>query len=262
MNIKEFIETSGLLEEYVLGHLPENEAAGVECLAQTYPEIKQEIEVLNLSLGKYTETFKKTPPAFLKDQIFSQMIFADDDEELLPAAEENSKTETKIIPLWSKMALAASLLLAVITAWQWSENNELKSSSAELSQRVESLEGTNNSSSLLLAEFNNPANKIVKLSGTEGKADAAVTVMWNQEDSSVGLIVNNLPQAGIGKQYQLWIIGENGPEDMGMLDIEFEGKLLSMKSVNGSPSAFAITLEKEGGVTSPTLEELYVIGNV
>ena len=68
MNIKEFIETSGLLEEYVLGHLPENEAAGVECLAQTYPEIKQEIEVLNLSLGKYTETFKKTPPAFLKDQ--------------------------------------------------------------------------------------------------------------------------------------------------------------------------------------------------
>jgi anti-sigma-K factor RskA len=262
MNIKEFIETSGLLEEYALGQLPENEAAGVECLAQTYPEIKQELEVLNQSLGKYMAVYEKDPPAFLKEQIFSQMTFAEDDDELLPEAEVNNETEIKVIPLWSKMALAASVLLAAITAWQWSENNQLKTSSTELSQRVESLEGSYNSSSLLLAEFNNPANKIVKLTGTEGKPDASVTVMWNQDDSSVDLIVNNLPQAATGKQYQLWIIGENGPEDMGMLDNDFQGKLLSMKSVSGTPSAFAITLEKEGGVPSPTLEELYVIGNV
>jgi anti-sigma-K factor RskA len=262
MNIKEFIETSGMLEEYVLGHLPEKEAAGIECLAQTYPEIKQEIEVLNQSLGKYMAVYEKTPPAFLKEKIFSQMTFADDEEEFLPEAIEEVERATKVIPLWSKMALAASVLLAAITAWQFNENSELKTSSVELSQRVEALEGSNLNSSSLLAEFSNPANKIVKLAGTEGKPDAAVTVMWNQEDNSVELMVNNLPSPEAGKQYQLWIIGENGPEDMGMLDNDFKGRLLSMKSVNGKPSAFAITLEKEGGVPSPTLEQLYVIGNV
>ena len=272
MNIKEFIESSGMLEEYVLGHLSEKEAAGIECLAQTYPEIKQEIEVLNLSLGKYAAVYEKEPPAFLKDQIFSQMTFAEDEEEVeeesMPETyEEQAEVETvieevKIIPLWSKMALAASVLLAAVTAWVISENNELKTESSALSQKVESLEGSFNSNSQLLAEFQNPVNKIVKLAGTEAIPDAAVTVMWNQKDNSVELMVNNLPKAAEGKQYQLWIIGENGPEDMGMLDNDFEGKLLSMKTVNGTPSAFAITLEKEGGVPSPTLEQLYVIGNV
>lgn len=271
MNIKEFIESSGMLEEYVLGHLSEKEAAGIECLAQTYPEIKQEIEVLNLSLGKYAAVYEKEPPAFLKDQIFSQMTFSEDEEvveeETVPEAHEEIAPETeieevRIIPLWSKMALAASVLLAAVTAWMVSENKQLKTESTELSQRVENLEGSFNSSSELLAEFQNPVNKIVKLGGTEAQPEAAVTVMWNQKDNSVELMVNNLPKAAEGKQYQLWIIGENGPEDMGMLDNDFEGKLLSMKTVNGTPSAFAITLEKAGGVPSPTLEQLYVIGNV
>lgn len=259
MNIKEFIESSGMLEAYVLGQLPENEVAGMECLAKTFPEIKQELEVLNQSLGKYTSNYEKKPPAFLKEKIFSQMTFAEEDETEQPVVAEKT---VKVIPLWSKMALAASILLAVTTGWILTQNSELKSESSKMSQRLETIEGSFAKNNELLAELTNPENKIVKLAGAENKPDAAVTVLWNQEDNSVELMVNNLPKASAGKQYQLWIIGENGPEDMGMLDNDFEGKLLSMKSVNGKPSAFAITLEKAGGVASPTLEELYVIGNV
>ncbi|MGR3810981.1 anti-sigma factor [Jiulongibacter sp. NS-SX5] len=267
MNIQEYIETSGLLEEYVLGTLSETERQGVECLAKTYPEIKEEIDVLQLSLGKYAKIYEKQPPADLKEQIFGQMTFADENDELgenesVFTEETEQIDEAKVLPMWSKISLAASVVLVALSGWLYNQNKNLESTEADLISRIETLEASGSKTGELLASFQNPANKVVKLSGTEKKPDAAVTVFWNQEDNSVELAVNNLPKAEEGKQYQLWIIGENGPEDMGMLDNDFEDKLLSMKSVSGKPSAFAITLEKEGGVPSPTLEELYVIGNV
>lgn len=262
MNIQEYIETSGLLEEYVLGTLSETEAQGVECLAKTYPEIKQEISVLQESLGKYASIYEKQPPADLKDRIFAQMTFSEEEDVIEEIEEVTPVTEARVIPMWSKFSLAASVALVAVSGWLYSENNKLETESENLAGRIETLEQAVYNSGELLASFENPANKVVKLAGTEKKPDAAVTVFWNQEDNSVQLAVNSLPLPAEGKQYQLWIIGENGPEDMGMLDNDFSGKLLSMKSVSGQPSAFAITLEKEGGVPSPTLEELYVIGNV
>jgi anti-sigma-K factor RskA len=75
-------------------------------------------------------------------------------------------------------------------------------------------------------------------------------------------LVQNLPAAPTGKQYQLWTIVDGVPVDMGMLDNDFREKVISMKTAKGNVAAFAITLEKQGGSPSPTLEEMYVLGNV
>lgn len=264
MNIKEFIETSGLVEAYVTGTLSEQEARGVECLAKTYPEIKQEIDVYNQTLGKYTRLYEKQPPAGLKEQIFAQMHFAPENEQETSLSEESEEpvAETKVIPMWSKLALAASVALAAGTFWLISENNKLKENSAGMEARLSILENEQNKQQELLSSFENPNVQIVKLNGVEAHPEGSVIIHWNREDNSVALQVNDLPKPAAGKQYQLWIIGENGPEDMGMVDNNFKDKILAMKSVNGKPSAFAITLENEGGVSSPTLEQLYVIGNV
>jgi anti-sigma-K factor RskA len=78
----------------------------------------------------------------------------------------------------------------------------------------------------------------------------------------VALKVNNLPQPAADEQYQLWTIVDGSPVDMGVIDNNFQEKLLAMKAVKGSPAAFAITLEKAGGSPTPTLEEMYVMGEV
>lgn len=262
MNIKEFIETSGLVEAYAMGTLSEQEAQGLECLARTYPELKQEIDVYNQALEKYARLHEKQPPAFLKEQIFAQMTFADEEEEEPSETVTSEVSETKVIPLWSKLALAASVLLAASTFWLFSENNNLKNTTMAMEERLGALEGEQSQQQRLLSSFENPDVRIVKLGGVEAHPEGSVIVHWNEKDNSVALQVNELPAPAAGKQYQLWIIGENGPEDMGMLDNDFQNKVMAMKPVNGKPSAFAITLEKEGGVPSPTLEELYVIGNV
>jgi anti-sigma-K factor RskA len=91
MNIKEFIEKSGLIEDYVLGKLSPKDAQGVECLSKTYPEIALEIADLQKGLNAYASTFEKKAPAFLKDQIFAQMTFADEQEQ--SPAEQNLSSQ-------------------------------------------------------------------------------------------------------------------------------------------------------------------------
>jgi anti-sigma-K factor RskA len=267
MNLIENIQASGLLEAYVLGQLSETEMQGVTCLTKTYPEIKTEIETLQMALGKYTQEYEKQPPAFLKDKIFAQMTFDEPIADLKPTSEPEKadnqirfeptiETQTRtIVPLWSKFAAVASVLFAVFGIWQYTQNAKLSTDQAAQNNQL-------NAKSSLLAAFQNADNKVLNLAGSGDKSQSAVTVFWNQKDNTVALNVRNLPKPAAGKQYQLWIIDEKGPIDMGMLDTDFEGKLLSMKAVGSKPKAFAITLEKAGGVAAPTLEQLYVIANV
>jgi hypothetical protein len=48
---------------------------------------------------------------------------------------------------------------------------------------------------------------------------------------------------------------------MGMLDNDAKSTLQRMK-ITPKAQAFAVTLEKKGGVTAPTMTEMYVIGKI
>ena len=269
MNIKEYIEQSGMLEEYVLGHLSKQDEQAVACLATSYPEINTEIELLRESLTMYAKAHAKQPPAALKDSIFAQMVFDEEEEletEQYQEAEEKQEVVLekvgRVIPFWAKLSVAASLLLAVFGVWTYSQNQELETLAQTLESKIQTAESKNKTNESILSSFYSPDVQVVKLKGMEAHPECSVIVHWNQKDNSVALQVTDLPIPAPGKQYQLWIIGENGPEDMGMLSNDFKDKVLAMKNVSGKPSAFAITLEKEGGVPSPTLEQLYVLATV
>jgi anti-sigma-K factor RskA len=91
------------------------------------------------------------------------------------------------------------------------------------------------------------------------------TVYWDTTSKDVYLLVNNLPVPAGDQQYQLWALLDGKPIDVGMIDNEsFIGQkklLLRMKNVSGA-QAFAITLEKKGGSEKPTMENMYVLGNL
>ncbi len=106
----------------------------------------------------------------------------------------------------------------------------------------------------------NQTEKIV-LAGVPEKPNAKALVFWNKENKHVMLSEVSLPETPKNMQYQLWAIVDGKPVDAGMLDLDAEGKLLEMKTIESS-QAFAITLEPMGGSASPHLEDLCVIGNV
>ena len=96
--------------------------------------------------------------------------------------------------------------------------------------------------------------------GVENHPNMLADVYWHTS-KKVFLEMKNLPAAPSGKQYQLWAIVDGKPVDMGMYSAKADSTVQEMKSVDNA-QAFAITLEKEGGNPTPTMEEMYVMGTI
>jgi hypothetical protein len=180
------------------------------------------------------------------------------------------KVETReVAPLWAKIAAAAAVILAIFAGWSASQMTEYKGSNEQLAAEMSEMktemaglkQGVEYNRSLANL-YRNPDYKTIRMAGLPKSPESSVAALWNQKTNEVLLDVQNLPAAPQGKQYQLWTIVDGKPVDMGMVDNQFFGKVLKMKNSKPGAVAFAITLEKEGGVPSPTMEEMYVMGKV
>jgi anti-sigma-K factor RskA len=296
MNIQAYIE-SGILEEYVLGTVSPQEKQEVECMSHIYPEIKEELLRTESALEEYALKHQATPPPSLKESIFAQMSFdapAEEEYKAEEITEEQTVTlpdaasgatvqpearvvdnafervETQVVtPAWAKLAVAAAVLLAVFAGWSAMQMTDMKSANNELVAKAESMEA-DMAAMKSLAEYNqalatlfrSPSYKHVHLAGLPKSPESAVSAFWNTQTNEVLIDVQNLPAAPQGKQYQLWSIVDGKPVDIGMIDNAFTGKVLKMKNTKAGSVAFAITLEKEGGNPTPTMEEMYVMGKV
>lgn len=100
----------------------------------------------------------------------------------------------------------------------------------------------------------------VPLGGLEGKIEeASADLYWNPNTREALLKTDNLPPAAEGKDYQLWAIVGDNPVDAGVFKPDDFFTLKVLENVD-NPVAFAVTLEDEGGVTQPTMEEMYLFG--
>ncbi len=281
MNILAYI-TSGILEEYVLGTVSPQEKQEVECMSHIYPEIKEELMRTESALEDYALLHQTTPPVSLKDSIFSQINFEETrDSEIneednatvtsiqKPLSDEESSTSDSSSfgtvvnkPLWPKLSVAAAILLAVFAGYSSMQLSDLKETNGQLTQRVEAVNKDLEYSSVLANLYRDPNYKVIRMAGLEKSPESAVAAFWNERTNEVLLDVQKLPDAPSGKQYQLWSIVDGVPVDIGMLDADFNGKVLKMKATKAGSVAFAITLEKEGGSPAPTMNEMFVMGEV
>jgi len=266
MDIQEYI-SSGVLEAYVLGDLSEQEVNEVERMAKQHSEIKDEIETIEEFLSDIAQKTAIQPPEGLKEQILDRL---DQGEKL--SSEEGTK-EVKIGKTgtaWRYM-VAASVTIAAVSLFsainyyqKWKSTQEELDNLIALNQRlaenIDQVNRQNEDISQQLQILTNTDFNQVELRGLDISPQSLVLVYWNPSSNEVYLNVNSLPEPGEGKQYQLWAIVDGKPVDAGLLDLALSG-LYKMKDISGA-AAFAITLEPLGGSENPTLEAMYVIGNV
>ena len=102
--------------------------------------------------------------------------------------------------------------------------------------------------------------KIIPLNGLPLSPDSRVIIYWNPTNKNTFVNVSNLPEPPKGKQYQLWAIDGGNSIDAGI----FNTNKTSLQSMNpiSSAQAFAVTLEKEGGNSTPTMDQMYVMGKI
>jgi anti-sigma-K factor RskA len=267
LNIKEYI-ASGILEAYVLGEVSDQERAEIEANLLRYPELREELSKVEQTQESLLMQIAIAPPSRVKEKIFSML-----EESPVASATAN---ETKVIPLpdtsvkWWKFATAASVSVAVISSYlAFNYKGELRNTKDRLdnliaqnqqmaqdyntvNQRLDKIENT-------IKIIDNPAYKRVILKGTEAGQGSLASIYWNESSSEVYLSVQQLRTLSKDQQYQLWAIVDGKPVDAGVFNLA-EG-IIKMKDIQRA-SAFAVTIEPQGGSVSPTLSSMQVIGTI
>jgi anti-sigma-K factor RskA len=276
VDIKEYIQ-SGILESYVLGLTDVEETTTIDSLRREHPEVEQAINDFSALLEKQALANAVPPPPEMKAKVM-QAIFEEKDtttatspSPLHSVKSESTRTETPVrsIRPW-KMIAAASIILLIGSAAlnfylyeRFSDRNEAYQ--ALLSER-NTLTASNQLHQVQLKEWEatakmmaDPAMAKIKLAGTPGKEQNLATLLWDTRNKDVYVVANKLPQPVDGKQYQLWALVDGKPVDAGVLDVNCVAAC-KMKNIQKA-QGFAITLEKKGGSPTPTLREMYVMGN-
>jgi anti-sigma-K factor RskA len=276
MNWKEYIN-SGLLELYVAGTLSAQEMARIRALEKEHPELAAEIDKIQQASIMYAQKAAGSfeMPEFDESafESFESKTAENQDEKNVVVLEKKPQ-----INAWLSIAAAVVLLVSIsaalffylqfntlktefsalrqkqmindsLLAQQMAENHELEYSLSEMRSHFIDVQD----------HINDTETQKIVLKGLDLEPNANAIVLWNKNTEKVYVSASNLPAVDDAHQYQLWALVDGKPIDAGVF---FNiNELQNVKSI-AQADAFAITLEPKGGSKSPTLEQLYVLGNV
>lgn len=286
MDPKKYIE-SGIIEDYVMGFVSEQERQEVQCLSKIYPEVNEALRQAEDLMATWGADHAVSPPEGLKDRIMANLgeqeaaplappplkVVADAESET-PVRAINSggggSTSAKAPIAW--IAAAAAVILSLFLAYQWQDSlNFMRVMEQEilaqddaledLKQQLENTSADKQQYESLWAAVSEPGVQKISLNAVNEDQPALATVFWNPEKQETYLYRDQLPTEGEG-QYQLWAIVKGKPVSAGLLSVDDQAIVLQDMAGFADADAFAITLEPRGGSESPTLDQMVVLGKV
>lgn len=261
MKPEEIIE-SGMLEMYLIGDLPPNEALEVERAIRTYPEVKQEVELIEESLLRLAETVSPT----LLSTTWHNIIKAINNQ-------KQATTKIRKINLPAITGWAAAILFMGGIMWMLKQNNDLNKSiqvttvqNTILKEEIGAIDNQLEENKKTLEILRSKDYQVFTLPGNQAVApEAYAKVYFNKNESVAYIDVKGLPTPPRGKVYQVWSLKMEPltPTSVGLISPETEVSEDIYKFIDfPSPEAFGITLEPEGGSETPTLSQLFSLGTI
>ncbi|TYB77135.1 anti-sigma factor [Bizionia myxarmorum] len=272
MTNKEYIE-SGILELYIAGSLSDAENKAVYDKLLTNPDLLDEVLKIEAAIVQLTAAASPSDTQHLFKAVKTKLGLDD-------------KHETKVVPLhepktnWlAYSGWAASIVLAGGLIYLLNQQNALKTNiqtvktelqektidNTLLEERITTATANLTEAQKLLSVIRDKNIVSIPLSGQAVSPEAYATVYWDKNANNIYLDVQGLPEPPAGKVYQVWSLTLNplAPTSLGTIDdfANNETKIFTIENANAS-EAFGITLEPEGGSTSPTMEQLYTLGAV
>jgi anti-sigma-K factor RskA len=271
------IFNSGLLESYALGVATAEEAEKVQQLISHYPEVKQELNQIELALEQYAHANGAPAGKHVKDRLLRKMSIAGynglSKSFVAHISTEKESKETvaknmgkRFMMSWPAAAASIALLLAVIGySWKLSNKNkqlaiELENKKTELAIVNENFKADEVDMKILRSKYTVPLK--LKADGVVSK-DCEAKIYWQTNTGEIYIDQSNLPVVVKGKQYQLWAIVDDKTLDAGLIDLKRSKTthFQKMKTFEHA-DAFAITLENEGGVKQSKEKPFVIIGNL
>ncbi|RAJ87728.1 anti-sigma-K factor rskA [Chitinophaga dinghuensis] len=293
MDINRYI-SSGVLESYVYGLLPDEEHSEVEAIVLRYPEVRLVVNNLQQQLEDFVHNYAVTPPPALKAQLLD-MIHNEstpEGEALLP---EELRLNTHMVSnqkaapppaaftaipgkkkardrIWKYLAAACILILVIsasINLFLLKDSTDYKGRYQRLIAAQQKIDADKSLESNQTASFretegdeslmNDPAVIWVKTSGYGHHNAGAASLGWDKKSREVYFINWQLPEPPENKQFHIWSVSDHQLQDAGMPEINRSntGKLQHMRRVIENPKAFVITLEPKGDSTGPDDAEIF-----
>lgn len=271
MNTREYIE-SGTIEAYALRALTKEEALQVEADVAMYPELKEELLAIENAMQLFTTSLAKELPAGLDNKIWGALQYSSTNT-------GSGQTTPKVIPFTPeyrkpiRWQLAAAVLLligsALLNSVLWVKDQNKNTELAALNTKVTQMQQDRTQLSYLLSEYQK--NKLmmtdtgmqtIVMHTVQPGHPMAATVYWSKNKGEAYVSVDGLPAAPKGMQYQLWVMQDGKPVDMGVISNDMPSTPAMQKVIKTvtTGQAFAISLEKEGGSPTPTMANIYVMG--
>ena len=274
------IISSGDLELYVLGLLPEEEAYKIQQLALLFPEVEEEVNRITEALVQAANASDIAPRALVKEALMNELnasasvttspVISVTEatgpiEQSAPVVSINqSKNRFGYLVAASTIGVLVFLGLVIYLI---NQNHAYQNRLTALQQQVDTLHQSNEQQQQQMSAYATLMNMMqddryvkVKMNSVGNKPPALVHLFWNKQTHDVYVADMSLPAPPADKQYQLWAIVDGKPVDAGMLS-PAKDSVQQMKPFDKA-DAFAITLENKGGSPTPTMEAMYVMGKV
>jgi anti-sigma-K factor RskA len=203
--------------------------------------------------------------------------------------DKKEETSEKVIPLHQRIhassyLVAASLVFAAVCAlvafgfWEKWQNAEEKilslqnknsvtteifnktRSFLEEKIKIDSAHLTSVESELQMLLDTNMESVFLK--GMPMSPRSSAVVFWKKDSKEVYIEIKSLPAPPSDMQYQLWALDAKGkPADAGIFEVGDSAQFQKLKVVTEA-HAFAVTLEKRGGSSTPDVDAMYVMGEI
>lgn len=161
----------------------------------------------------------------------------------------------RVLP-WLGWAAAATL--AVTTAQMTHERDLMRGDVASVNHQIATLDQQTATARRLLETLQDPAAERVTLTLSKQRPVPQGKATYNPAKGALVFVANNLEPLEPQKTYELWIIPANGqaPIPAGVFHPDEHGNanvLLPKLPVGVAAKAFGVTIESEGGATTPTM---------
>ncbi|WP_298931186.1 anti-sigma factor [uncultured Allomuricauda sp.] len=242
--VKIFLD-SDILEKYLLGDTSKEENLKAERYITMYPEVRETYNELQDNLEAFAKTYARKTPEGLKEII-------------LHSARKEQVASKKFF----RYAIAASVAIMIFAGssyFFWNQSKSLQEENTLVTNQMKSLEeNMKNQLEDVRNQFivlNNPGTKRYNVKGKMEAKELKAVAYINPVKKLSYINVSNVPNLPENKCFQMWAEVNGELVNLGVIkQFDDKNKLLALPYAENAIGY--ITIEPEGGNTSPTVQNI------